>query len=156
MKTKKSTAAEPVTLHNAARQTFMPVMRELVRAYQAFTRRDATLIRRHGLTQAQFDIIATLGNTDGMTFKQIGERTLITKGTLTGVVDRLERDGLVRRHGDADDARCTQVRLTAKGEHVFERVFPHHIAALKLHFDGLSTAELHEAERMLKKMRALF
>lgn len=134
----------------------MPAMRELVRAYQAFTRFDAALIRGYGLTQAQFDIIATLGNTDGMTFKQIGELTLITKGTLTGVVDRLERDGLVRRHAGADDRRSTLVRLTARGERVFERVFPRHIAALKTRFDRLGAHELRDTEHVLKKLRELF
>ena len=34
-----------------------------------------------------FDIIVTLGNTPGLSFKELGQRTLITKGTLTGVVD---------------------------------------------------------------------
>jgi MarR family 2-MHQ and catechol resistance regulon transcriptional repressor len=49
------------------------------------------------LTPSQFDIIATLGNTPGMTLQGIGEKTLITKGTLTGVVDRLQEKGLVDR-----------------------------------------------------------
>ena len=35
-----------------------------------------------GLTHAQFDIIATLGNTPGMSYKELGDKTLITKGTL--------------------------------------------------------------------------
>ena len=145
-----------ITSRNASKQAFMPVMRELVRAYQAFTRFDAGLIRSYGLTQAQFDIIATLGNTGGMTFKQIGGLTLITKGTLTGVVDRLERDGLVRRYAGADDRRSTLVRLTAKGERVFEQTFPRHIAALKSRFDGLDAREMRETERVLKKLRNLF
>ena len=156
MKYTSDTRVGCVTARNAAHQAFMPVMRELVRAYQAFTRFDAGLIRGYGLTQAQFDIIATLGNTDGMTFKQIGELTLITKGTLTGVVDRLERDGLVRRHAGGDDRRSTLVRLTAKGERMFEQAFPRHIAALKARFERLGAHEMREAERMLKKLRDLF
>jgi DNA-binding MarR family transcriptional regulator len=71
-------------------------MRELARAYQAFERFDAAGIREHGLTPPQADVIFTLGNTEGMTFKDLGEKTLITKGALTGVVDRLEAKGLVR------------------------------------------------------------
>ena len=156
MKQTSDTKGGCIAARNASRQAFMTVMRELVRAYQAFTRFDAGLIRGYGLTQAQFDIIATLGNTEGMTFKQIGELTLITKGTLTGVVDRLERDGMVRRHAEAADQRSTRVRLTAKGERMFEQVFPRHIAALKVRFERLGAHEMLEAERVLKKLRSLF
>ena len=70
---------------------------ELVRAYQAFESYSAAHIRNLGLTAPQFDIIATLGNTSGMSFKDLGEKTLITKGTLTGVIDRLEDKALVDR-----------------------------------------------------------
>ena len=50
-------------------------------------------------TVAQANVIFTLGNTDGMTCKDIGDWTHITKGTLTGVIDRLELKGLVERWG---------------------------------------------------------
>jgi len=62
-------------------------------------------IRSLGLTPPQFDIVATLGNTPGMSPKELGEKTLITKGTLTGVVDRLEDKGLVRPDRLASDGR---------------------------------------------------
>ena len=45
-----------------------------------------------GLTVSQADVIFTLGNTAGMTCGEIGERTLITKGTLTGVIDRVSEN----------------------------------------------------------------
>ena len=99
---------------------------------------------------------ASSTSADGMTFKQIGELTLITKGTLTGVVDRLERDGLVRRHAGADDRRSTLVRLTARGERVFEQTFPRHVTALKSRFERLDAHEMRETERVLKKLRNLF
>jgi DNA-binding MarR family transcriptional regulator len=73
------------------------MLRELARCYQAFEAHSGAHVRSLGLTPAQFDIVATLGNTPGMSFKELGEKTLITKGTLTGVVDRLEAQRLVRR-----------------------------------------------------------
>jgi hypothetical protein len=54
-----------------------------VQCYQAFEAYSATHIRTLGLTPPQFDIVATLGNTSGMTATELGEKTLITKGTLT-------------------------------------------------------------------------
>ena len=73
-----------------ARQPYLRTLRLLAECYHAFERYSAAQVREFGLTPPQFDIIATLGNTEGMSFKQLGEKTLITKGTLTGVVDRLD------------------------------------------------------------------
>ncbi len=141
---------------NAAKQAFMPLMRELVRAYQAFAAFDAAGHREAGLTVSQADVIFTLGNTDGLTFGEIGEKTLITKGTLTGVIDRLEKKGLVRRVQCPEDRRCTRVTLTQKGKAVFERQFPRHIAYLKARFDRLSDAEQRTAQKSLQKLRGIF
>jgi DNA-binding MarR family transcriptional regulator len=66
----------------AAKEPFLPAMRELVRAYQAFSAYSEAHVRQFDLTPAQFDVIATLGNTNGMSMGEIGEKTLITKGTL--------------------------------------------------------------------------
>ncbi|HRK57367.1 MAG TPA: MarR family winged helix-turn-helix transcriptional regulator, partial [Burkholderiaceae bacterium] len=62
---------------------FLATVRELVRCYQAFEHYSDQQIRRFGLTPPQFDLIATLGNTAGLSPKVLGEKTLITKGTLT-------------------------------------------------------------------------
>lgn len=109
---------------------FMHLMRELVRCYQAFESYSTADIRATGLTPPQFDVIATLGNTEGMTFRELGAKTLITKGTLTGVVDRLTDKGLVKRQDHPGDARCTKVVLTPAGEREFRRVFLPHIEYL--------------------------
>ncbi len=141
---------------NVEKQDFMPLMQALVRAYQAFTRYDAKGLRRVGLTIPQADVIFTLGNTKGLSFKDIGEQTLITKGTLTGVVDRLAGKGLVKRTQQADDKRCMSVRLTAKGEQVFERVFPAHIAYLGSGFGQLGVPEMAQGTQFLKKLAEVF
>lgn len=147
---------EKITAQNASKQDFMPLLRGLVRAYQAFTTFDVAGHRDNGLTPSQADVIFTLGNTEGLTFKEIGEHTLITKGTLTGVVDRLEQKGLVKRVSGHDDRRCTPVRLTAKGLKLFETVFPKQIAYLKTRFDRLSEHDRKQAIGLLKKIEDLF
>jgi DNA-binding MarR family transcriptional regulator len=146
----------PTSSKQARREAFIPVMRELAQAYQAFVRFDAERIRPSGLTPPQADVIFTLGNTEGMTFKELGERTLITKGTLTGVVDRLEDKGLVRREPSADDRRCTIAVLTPDGERVFEEVYTRQIGDLKQRFGRLSRRELDETGRVLRRLRELF
>ena len=129
------------------------MIRELARCYQAFQRVSDANIRRLGLTPPQFDVVVTLGNTPGMTFKELGGRTLITKGTLTGVVDRLEARGLVERCACPGDGRSTIVRLTGTGEHAFRRVFEPHLAHLAPAFESLPERERRQLETGLRKLR---
>ena len=135
-------------------KSFIPVLRELARAYQALESYSAGHIRTLGLTPSQFDIVATLGNTDGMSFKELGEKTLITKGTLTGVVDRLEAKNLVRRTASPSDGRSQIVQLTHKGKALFDRVFPAHLDHVGQAFAALSQADLNGMEAVLQRLRA--
>ena len=75
----------------------LSLVKELVQAYQAFEAHSAIHIKGMGLTTTQFDIIATLGNQPPMTCKELGEKTLISKGTMTGVLERLEIKGLIEK-----------------------------------------------------------
>lgn len=140
----------------AAQAPFLPLLREFVRAYQAFSDYDEDHIRQLGLTAPQFDVIATLGNTPGMTMGQLADRTLVTKGTLTGIIDRLEKKGLVRREVPPENRRCFVIVLTSDGEQVFAEAFPAHIAYLKQRFDHMNEADLEQARLMLQKLRQLF
>lgn len=138
-----------------AREPALAVIREVVRAYQAFSEFSLQDIKRFGLTSPEFDVLATLGNQPGMTFKDIGENTLITKTTLTGVVDRLEQKGLVERRNCADDRRCVRAVLTDKGDALFREVFPEHVERLKQRLEGLSAGERDEVIAVLGKVRRL-
>ena len=131
----------------------VPVIRELARCYQAFQRASASHVRRTGLTPPQFDVVVTLGNTPGMSFKDLGGRTLITKGTLTGVVDRLETRGLVRRTACPEDGRSTLVALTPEGDRVFREVFEPHLAFLAPAFEEMPECGRRELEKRLRQLR---
>ncbi len=135
---------------------FLPLLRELASAYQAFEAYSAAHIRTLDLTPAQFDIVATLGNTPGMAPKELGEKTLITKGTLTGVVDRLAGKGLVRRSASPSDGRSQIVQLTPRGEALFASIFPAHLAYMARAFARLAPEELAATEAGLRRMREAF
>ncbi len=139
-----------------AEEPFLPSVRELVRCYQALEAYSAAHLRTVGLTPAQFDIVATLGNTPGMTPKELGEKTLITKGTLTGVVDRLAAKGLVRRVAHNSDGRSQIVQLTKKGETLFTKVFPAHLAHVKRAFASFTAADYFQIEAALRQLREAF
>ncbi len=138
-------------------EAFLKVLRPLVETYRAVMRKDDQNIRRLGLTQAQFDVIVVLGDTEGMPCHRITEETLLTKGTLTGVLDRLEIKGLIERMPSKLDRRSTTVCLTVRGADCFERVFPAHIDYLKPFFErGLSPSEMRSLRILLLKLKKNF
>lgn len=138
------------------REPYMILLRELVESYQAFEGYAIPHIKAQGLTPAQFDVIATLGNTDGMTFKELGGRTLLYKTTLTSVVDRLEARGWVVRVASSDDRRSTIARLTPEGADLFQQVFPAHRDFLRERFLQLSDEEIDTGIRFLRRLRQVF
>jgi MarR family 2-MHQ and catechol resistance regulon transcriptional repressor len=135
----------------------LQVLRPLVEAYLAFWREDSRHIRSMRLTPSQFDVIATLGDTKGMTCSELSDRTLVTKGTLTGALDRLETKGLIVRDAVAADRRCVQIRLTAKGEAIYRKTFAAHAAFLRPYFSqALSPKEADQMRRSLLRIRDSF
>jgi len=140
----------------AAKASFLPAIRELVRAYQAFSAYSEAHVRQFDLTPAQFDVIATLGNTNGLSMGEISEKTLITKGTLTGVIDRLIHKQLVSREVPEDNRRNVIVQLTPQGQQVFEQSFPSHIAHLQERFDHLDETEVKTLTELLTQLKQAF
>lgn len=136
---------------------YLKLLRPLVEAYLAFSREDNRHIRTMHLTPSQFDVIATLGGTDGMTCSELSTATLVTKGTLTGVLDRLEAKGYIQRNDVQADRRQTKIRLTDKGQAVFEKTFSAHAAFLRPFFEqALSAREVELARGYLLRLRDSF
>ncbi len=140
----------------AAQQPFLPLLQIFSAAYQAFSFYDQRHLRTLGLTASQAEVLFTLGNQPPMSCKEIGINTLITKGTLTGVVDRLEERGLVRRQLSSEDRRSIRVTLTETGSALFEDAFPKHIAHLKQRFDRLDTKQIEAITLSLRQIKAAF
>jgi DNA-binding MarR family transcriptional regulator len=117
---------------------------------------DARHTETLGLTPAQFDVLATLGDTPGMTCKELGAGTLITKGTLTGVLDRLEERGLVRRTKGEHDSRQIFVSLTDAGNAVFRQVFQPHIDFLGQFFGQVPADRQVKLQLLLRELQQAF
>jgi DNA-binding MarR family transcriptional regulator len=135
---------------------FLPVIKELARAYQEFEGYSSAHIRGLGLLPVQFDVIATLANQLPMTYKQLGEKTLISKSSLTGVVERMVQKGFIATLENPDDARSHLLKLTTKGQKIFEQAFPVHLKHLELAFQKLSKSQMKEIEDSLKTLKSIF
>ncbi len=132
------------------------LVKELVQAYQAFEAYSEAHIKTMGLTTTQFDIVATLGNQPPMTCKELGEKTLVSKGTMTGVLERLEAKGLIEKLMNDEDGRSYKIGLSKSGDKLFKKVFPEHVDYLSKAIGKLSKKELEQAVRVLKEIKAIF
>lgn len=133
--------------------TFPSVLLKLVRTHQAFLSYAAIHAHTLDLTLHQFDIILTLGNVFGMTFRRLGEKSLITKDKLTDIVTRLEDKGLVQRIASKTDGRSQIVRLTAAGKALFERAAPEHLDHVQRIFKDSAPEDIAALEATLLKLR---
>lgn len=75
------------------------------------------LLKEHGLSQAQYNVLRILrGNApDGLGRNEIRDRMVARMPDVTRLLDRMEEAGLVRRERDANDRRCVPTYLTRKG-----------------------------------------
>ena len=103
----------------------------LIRARERIGRRLERLFARHGLTTAQFDVLATLQQGDGITQQELSERLLVTKGNVCGLIDRAEAAGWVERRPDPEDRRANRLFLTESGCQRLAETLPDHHAVIE-------------------------
>lgn len=84
---------------------------------------------------------------------ELADAAGVTRATMTGLVDTLERDGFVTREPDPDDRRMMSVRLTAKGERFLREFLPGHFQAIASLMSPLSEAERKTLVRLLTKVQ---
>src|SRR4051794_16111608 len=110
-----------------------------------------------GLSSAQWGVLHTLHRcaTHGDAAPRLTDRgdcLIVRPASITGVVDRLQRMGLVARTASASDHRAKNVTLTASGRDLVARVLEHHPAQVRRVMQGLSNPEQAELNRLLEKM----
>lgn len=76
----------------------------------------------YGLTVVQSMVLAFLSDADGVTSAELGARTQLDSATLTGIIDRLEAAGYVRRGKHPSDRRAVLVLLTEEGTDMAKKV----------------------------------
>lgn len=124
---------------------FLKTIRHLAEAYQAFETMSDKKIRSYGLTPAQFDVIATLGNQPPMICGELASRTLMVKANLTVVLDGLLKKGLIDKTQNPEDGRSSIISLTDAGTAMFENVFTqqlNYITPLAEMFDDKDLSKL--------------
>lgn len=110
---------------------------------------------RWNLTLPQFDVLAELARANGRdaTFAELSRLLVVTSGNLTGIVDRLEAQRLVRREPDRTDRRVIRVTLTARGRALTGRILPLHAEDLRDVLAFMPHRSLSALERLLGQLR---
>ncbi len=109
----------------------------LIRTAEALHAEVSRGLALEGLTASQFSTLKVLRLQGALAQRDIAKYLLKSGGNVTMVVDNLEREGLVLRVRDTEDRRIVFVKLTTRGEELFDRVYPGHLARIRSVMGGL-------------------
>ncbi len=108
---------------------------------------------RYGLSQGRFSLLVTLWLSGGATSPgELAEMTFVSRATVTGHLDGLERAGLVTREAHTGDGRMLTGRLTRAGESLLERILPEHLRRVADLLAGLTEAERRQLTALSAKL----
>jgi DNA-binding MarR family transcriptional regulator len=127
--TAATTSGPPVLLNEEE----LGAWRGLLRVHSALTKAlDAELVHEHGLPLSSYEVLLFLADSpEGqMRMSELADGVLLSRSGLTRLVDRMERDGLIRRERCEDDARGWFAAITPRGRELFTR-------ARQTHLDGV-------------------
>ncbi len=101
---------------------------------------------------SDFGVLEALLHKGPLAIKDLGAKVLLTSGSITTAIDRLERRGLVERGDDENDRRSRIVRLTPAGRQMIRKAFAEHKVAMEEVVSGLSA---EDRERLIDLLRRL-
>ena len=137
----------------------MQIIGRLARLTKAIGPRLDTTFAEHNLEAWEFDVLATLRRSGGphrLTAGQLLETMMITSGTMTNRIDRLEDRGFIRRLKDPSDGRVVLVELAAKGLRKVDSALADHAANESRILSGLDKADQQHLVRLLRKLLVSF
>lgn len=109
-------------------------------------------LSKENFTVPQLDIISCLDRTKGIPLGELADRLLVTGGNITGIIDRLERDGYVHRERDKNDRRVVRALLTEKGFELYKSLLPRYKEIINRINSALTFPERKQLQQLLKKL----
>lgn len=111
-------------------------------------------ISKSNLNITEFSVLETLFHKGRQTIHQIGKSVLISSGSMTYVIDKLEKKELLKRTNCPDDRRAIFITLTPSGEALMEEIMPKYQAFISKMFDSLNPEEAKTLVTLLQKVNA--
>ena len=126
---------------------------QLLSLSTAIDRDCATRLAPHGLSEGRFIVLFLLQGAGGtLPPHELAERAGVTRATISGLLDGLQREGLLQRRHDAEDGRRLQIVLTARGKRLAEELFNQHTQWIGGLFKGLDATEQAQLSQLLGKV----
>jgi MarR family 2-MHQ and catechol resistance regulon transcriptional repressor len=127
----------------------------VVHTANLFSAVGTALFRRHDLTEAQFNVLFALRFAKvNLTQSDLGKRLVVTRASITSVLDKLEEKGLVERRSVPGNRRIYHVSLTAKGRKLIDEVEPVYRSEIHHALKDLTNAECTSLIGCLERVRA--
>ncbi len=104
------------------------------------------------VTSSQASVLNTLFSSDGISLSDIGKSVHLDKPAITGLADRMEKDGLVERRRTSSDRRIIQLFLTEKGRNLYNTIETIIIEVDQQLVKGLVTQEIETLHEMLQSI----
>jgi MarR family transcriptional regulator, 2-MHQ and catechol-resistance regulon repressor len=124
----------------------------LMKSYRALSQVDARSIADSGLGMSDFAVLEVLLHKGPLPVNTIGGHVMLTSGSITTAIDRLEAKRLVRRKPCPEDRRVTYVSLTRIGSTLIRKIFKVHADRLEALFEPLTVTERASLGTLLKKI----
>ena len=134
----------------------MSAWRSLLQAHASVVRRlEAELLAEHGLSLPSYEVLVHLSEQPDRSQRmtELSSAALLSPSGVTRLVDKLQRDGLVRRRRCAADARVIYCELTDAGLAALVAAYPTHLRGVREHLvDKLDRADLHSLSASMDKL----
>ena len=124
----------------------------LSRAHKAINETTNQFFQANGLNPTEFAVLELLYHKGRQPLQQIGNKILLASGSITYVIDKLEKRGYLNRVSCPSDRRVTYAEITEEGEAFMSAVFPKHEQHLHELLSVLTNEEKDEAIKLLKKL----
>lgn len=109
-------------------------------------------IESYGISPENFMVLELLYSKGPHPVQRISDRLSIPSGSITYVVDKLEKKGLVERQPNPEDRRASNVVLTEKGKERFDEIFPKHVETISRNLSFISKDEKDQLIGLLKRI----
>jgi MarR family transcriptional regulator, 2-MHQ and catechol-resistance regulon repressor len=133
-------------------QLDLRLIRVWLKASKAITENILKDIESHNITRENFMILELLYSKGPLPVQKISEILSIPSGSITYVVDKLEKKGLVERQPNPNDRRASNVVLTEEGRALFDEIFPIHVATISQNLSFISNDEKEQLIDLLKRI----
>jgi MarR family transcriptional regulator, 2-MHQ and catechol-resistance regulon repressor len=125
----------------------------LMQTAKAIQDRIKTEMSKNQLNITEFSVLEVLFQKGMQTIHQINQSILISSGSMTYVIDKLEQRGLLRRNDCPNDRRAIDITLTQDGIHLMKEIMPEHEKIVEDLFDSLNEEEREHLSSLLKKLK---